>query len=135
MLLRNSTFLAVSGLSPATQPWQIAFVFNPQVSQQIPHTPTCILFSSFCFIELMILYKFTSFQMRGSKFHIIPSIYDVATKGSNVPKGKGISRSVYAVLYEALPYCSFNFSLCQNNRSIFARVHPFIVRVKFILHV
>jgi len=31
--------------------------------------------------------------------HNVPSIYDVATKGSNVPKGKGGKpTSVYAVL-------------------------------------
>ncbi|MBP7214556.1 MAG: hypothetical protein KBA52_02840, partial [Candidatus Kapabacteria bacterium] len=30
----------------------------------------CILFSSFCLIELIILYKFTSFQRQGSEFHI-----------------------------------------------------------------
>ena len=29
----------------------------------------------------------------------VSSIYDVATERSNVPKGKGEARSVYAVLY------------------------------------
>lgn len=29
----------------------------------------------------------------------VPSVYDIATKGSNVPKGKGEARSVYDVLY------------------------------------
>ncbi|MCK4731928.1 MAG: hypothetical protein KAT65_05655, partial [Methanophagales archaeon] len=32
----------------------------------------------------------------------VSSIYDVATEGSNVPKGKGVARSVYAVLGDAL---------------------------------
>jgi len=33
----------------------------------------------------------------------VPSIYNVATEGSNVPKGKGEARSVYAVLGEVAP--------------------------------
>ncbi len=33
-----------------------------------------------------------------------PSIYDVATERNNVPKGKGLARSVYAVLSEIASY-------------------------------
>ena len=41
----------------------------------------------------------------------VSSIYDVATEGSNVPKGKGkIARSVYAVLSDVFALHSVGYS-------------------------
>ena len=47
---------------------------------------------------MFILY-FSVFAGFGILYNF-PSIYDVATEVSNVPKGKGEARSVYAVLCE-----------------------------------
>nr|CBH37463.1 hypothetical protein BSM_09400 [uncultured archaeon] len=41
-------------------------------------------FPPFCFIDLIILYKFTSFQRRGSEFHITSEFNEVTTEGSDL---------------------------------------------------
>jgi len=43
--------------------------------------------------------------MHGTAYNVT-SIYDIENEESNVPKGKGVARSVYVVLYDRL--CLFH---------------------------
>jgi len=47
----------------------------------------------------------------------IPSIYDVATEGSNLSKGKGEDRSVYAVLCVVVGCSIILLNLLELSRS------------------